>query len=207
MGTRGIWGFVHEGKEYLTYNHFDSYPSGLGQNIAQYLNSVDVEFLRSRVRELRLVNEAGPGPTPDEVERLACFADRGVQDGDLRKKWYVLLRHTQGDPEATLRAGVMIDGASFAGESIFCEWGYVIDLDEELFEVYEGFRKKPPTEGRFGGRYAPEEGAFSRETYYAIQRVAAFGLARRIPDMRGWEYGFAAGKEAAEEQAREQEEE
>jgi len=30
MGTRGIFGFIYKGKRYIVYNHFDSYPSGLG---------------------------------------------------------------------------------------------------------------------------------------------------------------------------------
>jgi hypothetical protein len=29
----------------------------------------------------------------------------------------------------------------FAADSLFCEWGYVINLDDNLFEVYKGFNK------------------------------------------------------------------
>ena len=58
---------------------------------------------------------------------------------------------------------------SFAGESLSCEWAYVVDSDKRTFEVYEGFNKEPldPSE-RFasapvdvgatsmeGGRYHP----------------------------------------------------
>ena len=34
---------------------------------------------------------------------------------------------------------------NFAADSLFCEWAYVLDLDREVLEVYEGFQKKPTT--------------------------------------------------------------
>lgn len=37
MGTRGTWGFVADGDEKLTYNHFDSYPDGLGVDVLDAL--------------------------------------------------------------------------------------------------------------------------------------------------------------------------
>lgn len=33
MGTSGLFGFVYNGKYYVVYNHYDSYPDGLGQDI------------------------------------------------------------------------------------------------------------------------------------------------------------------------------
>ena len=37
MGTRGLWGFRKDGKDKLTYNHFDSYPDCLGHTIVEFL--------------------------------------------------------------------------------------------------------------------------------------------------------------------------
>ena len=39
MGTRGIVGFVSGGQEKLTYNHSDSYPSGLGVAVLEWAKS------------------------------------------------------------------------------------------------------------------------------------------------------------------------
>ena len=40
MGTRGFLGVVVGGDVTLTYNHFDSYPSELGANVAQFCETM-----------------------------------------------------------------------------------------------------------------------------------------------------------------------
>jgi hypothetical protein len=37
----------------------------------------------------------------------------------------------------------MIEGADFLKDSLFCEWGYVINLTTNRLEIYRGFQKKP----------------------------------------------------------------
>lgn len=43
MGTRGAYGFYKDGQNKLTYNHFDSYPEGLGNTV--------VDFCRATMRK------------------------------------------------------------------------------------------------------------------------------------------------------------
>ena len=38
---------------------------------------------------------------------------------------------------------------SFAGDSLYCEYGYVIDLDRMMFEVYRGLNGEIISDGRF----------------------------------------------------------
>lgn len=44
-----------------------------------------------------------------------------------RPTWYQLLRETQGDPAAILRAGVIADGSRYVG----VEWRYLVDFDAQ----------------------------------------------------------------------------
>ena len=37
MGTRGFWGVRDNGRTRFTYNHFDSYPTGLGVDVAEFI--------------------------------------------------------------------------------------------------------------------------------------------------------------------------
>ncbi len=58
----------------------------------------------------------------------------------------------------------MIDSESFATDSLFCEWGYLANLDTDTLEVYRGFNKGE-AEGRFAGPV--EEGGYGPITLVA----------------------------------------
>ena len=40
MGTSGAIGFVVDGKEFVAYNHFDSYPENLGKEVVEFIRSL-----------------------------------------------------------------------------------------------------------------------------------------------------------------------
>jgi hypothetical protein len=45
----------------------------------------------------------------------------------------------------------MVDGAGFLRDSLFCEWAYIVNLDDDdgVLEVYRGFNKNPQATGRY----------------------------------------------------------
>lgn len=176
MGTRGIFGFRSGQRDFITYNHFDSYPSELGAKVVRFIRDDDLSTLPARVQALRLVPEDGMASAED-VDRLARFADPSVSTRDLAE-WYVLLRGTQGNPAKVLEAGVMIDSHEFVKDSLFCEWGYIINLDENTLEVYRGFQDQPHDHGRYAhlsdGDWTPEFAGQSR--YYPIALIGTLPL-------------------------------
>lgn len=166
MGTRGFITFVVDGIEKTTYNHFDSYPEGLGVEVLAFARG-DMNTAREQARALRLVTDDIP-PTAEDKVALAQFADLNVSrrtDDD----WYVLLRRTQGDPAAILRSGYMIDNHAFPTDSLFAEYGYVVDFDAGAFEAYRGFQREPHAKGRFAGRDG-------RDGYYPVALAASWPL-------------------------------
>lgn len=171
MGTRGFLGFVVDGTEKIAYNHWDSYPDGLGLTVLAWLRETDLEALPERVRALEVVSDEVP---PDDLQvaklQRAGFVNTDVGGRSERVTWYQALRETQGNPEATLAAGFVEDAHLFPLDSLFCEWGYLVDLDAGVLEVYKGFTRGEATEGRWAGQR--EEGS----DYAAVTRVKSWPL-------------------------------
>ncbi|MFW6281217.1 MAG: hypothetical protein ACOC1O_00255 [bacterium] len=167
MGTRGVWGFYKNGKTYATYNHYDSYPTGLGETIKNFVLRNPKEKIENLVNELYLVEEDGV-PSTKEVELLQKYNNENVNEGKLQ--WYNLLRETQGNPQAyiddeNLRA--FINSEEFLKNSLFCEWAYIINLDEEVLEIYRGFVTNPPQ----NSRYYDDSNPHTTNGYYPVEMV------------------------------------
>ena len=139
MGTRGSWGYRLDGALKVTYNHFDSYPSGLGAAVHRHARDLaeDPEA-RTKVAALTLVDE-DDAPTAEQLAAL-----RNVT-GDVSeaRDWYWALHGLQGDPGAILSAGYMTDGRDFAEHGSRCMWVYVIDMDAGELIVHAGDMSTP----------------------------------------------------------------
>lgn len=134
MGTRGFVGFVVDGTEKIAYNHWDSYPSGLGVDVLTWLRGADLADAKEKARALRVVDPRSRA-TDEDIERLRQYADPDVSSRDLHE-WYVLLHETQGKPDAILAAGVVEDGTRIGWQ----EWGYLVDFDANELRVHDGSR-------------------------------------------------------------------
>lgn len=183
MGTRGATGVRICGVDKISYNHFDSYPDGLGDkmvaDIRRLLRDPGLDGMRKLATEMRLVNGEAEKPTPADVAKLKRFTDLGVSR-QSEDDWYCLTRRAHGRLADTLKSGIMIDAASFMADSLFCEYAYVVNLDDVAFEVYRGFQKEPHTKGRYAAMPIRDEvGRKARcsTVYYPVALVGSFDLA------------------------------
>ncbi|MFH8405535.1 hypothetical protein ACH4FX_12280 [Streptomyces sp. NPDC018019] len=148
MSTRGFLSFAVDGETKTSYVHHSAHPEGLGLTVLAWLLTADFAVAKSAAQALRVVSESDE-PTAQDITRLWQYYDPNVGGRSEHPTWYQLLRGTQGDPAAILDAGVIEDASSFPAESLFAEWGYVIDFDTQALEVYCGFQEEPHDEGRF----------------------------------------------------------
>lgn len=174
MGTRGIYGFRLNDTDYLTYNHYDSYPEYLGNHITKALREYfkkdgTIEELRAKVSSMRIIKDESEIPSEEDKERFKELWSN-VSTG---QDWYSYLRGLQGDIMGHIKYGIMSVADNFILDSLFCEWGYIVNLDTEILEVYKGFQDAPHNMGRYSD-YVPDEGRIS--TYYACALIAEYPL-------------------------------
>lgn len=114
MSTQGAIGFRVGGADRIAYNDADSYPDCLGNmmmefiadGIEQYGYSSWLARTKQRVEALKDI------PYDDDKEVI------------------------DQDPEKLLAAGVYMDRRDHLFDPSFCAWAYIINLDDEVLEMY-----------------------------------------------------------------------
>jgi len=157
------------------YGQWDGYPSGQGETVLKFLQSCDLKSFTEQVSKLKEF-------TTEEVMALCveCGADdKGDMDHEASKTFYSKYPYLSRDAGATILqmiADDTVDGVrlytGFAGDSLFCEWAYVIDLDNNRLEVMKGFQTEP-NKDRFAEFFEEND----RDTqYYPVALKAFFSL-------------------------------
>lgn len=179
MGTRSLTCVVLDGKfKVAQYGQFDGYPSGQGNTALEIMRKIlqenQLERFKEKVRALSQLTEA---------EHKQLWIDVGADPS----KDYVSLEignaFDEKHPELSRRTAAEILGLvmyrdisrvqlseDFAHDSLFCEWAYVVDLDQGIFEVHKGFAKSPHSEGRFA------HGKCESSGYYPVRLAKSYKL-------------------------------
>lgn len=145
MTTRGLWGFRIGGVDKTTYNHSDSYPTSLGKNIVYFVQKHHSQELKEIAERIVLVHNDDQ-PTRDQIAEVTEYIDVHEPVTD----WYNLLRGIQGEPDYYAQGlRYMIDDHGFIRDSLFCEYGYIINLDDSVLEFWRGFQNKPQPGNRY----------------------------------------------------------
>lgn len=155
MGTRGLYGFRCDGRNYLAFEN-PAGPHALGADIAAELpvlfppqqrdwqHQRDAARVTAVVRQLRLV-EAKARPEEGEARQLRPIVGRWWRPPrwelgrPLEETWMDLLGSLRGSLLGMLISGVCIDDAWFFADPE-CEWAYIVNLEAGRFELHRGER-------------------------------------------------------------------
>lgn len=183
MGTRNLT-VVKSGGEYkiAQYCQWDGYPAGKGIDLLHVLRGTTQEQLREAVSRVVLLNAK-------EVESLwATVGATGnwvdMKTSDEFKRLYPSLHRDNGGPElltlllSSTRYVPHYFDMKFAADSLMCEWCYVIDLDEGVLDVYQGFNTEPlgPKERFAFLESETRTPALSGEKYHPVKFLSSFLL-------------------------------
>jgi hypothetical protein len=189
MGTRHLV-CVADGGEYKVaqYGQFDGYPDGVGLHILRFVRWEDnLKQLKEGLKYLRWATEEDY----QRVKKECGLDDTGWMNMDqaevFGKHFPELARETSSEILEMIVENAMRqrpkqiaiqDSIDFAGDSLFCEWAYVIDFDKGTLEVYKGFNQDP--EAYRGQRFenAPlnEWKSHSGNNYYPIVLAKTYFL-------------------------------
>lgn len=185
MGTRGALGFYKDGTEKVAYNHYDSYPSGLGSDTLKFCKDTTIKEMEETFNKIVLVDEQSE-PTNEQIKECKEYYDSSVSSKS-EKDWYCLLRHAQGTLEP-YKNGLkyMIDSKEFLTNSLFCEYAYIINLDTEMLEFYIGFNKDPKANGRYADKATDNQGycgvALKKE--FPLESITTMSIENILDEMK-----------------------
>jgi hypothetical protein len=152
MGTRHLICVVKDGEfKVAQYGQWDGYFSGQGQDILNFLRSdefsldtfkeqLDKCYYIDQATYERLLTEGGVHIKDDgfvAYDEMKRFSETHLGKFFSRDTGSDILRLIHN--EDTLTQIPLRDNITFAADSLFCEYAYVIDVDKEVFEVYTGF--------------------------------------------------------------------
>lgn len=154
MGTRNLTMVVSNGKfKVAQYGQWDGYPKGQGATVLSFLKSTNLDDFKKRLKQVKFMGKK------EKAEMDGFLKSIGSKDGwmtgeqsEKYQKKYPLLTRDNGAKilqmimDSTENPIYLNNSVSFATDSLFCEWAYLIDLDKNVLEVYTGFNKEPLTE-------------------------------------------------------------
>jgi hypothetical protein len=151
VSTRGVWGFRIDGQDKIAYIAAEASPAYFGRRFVACLRAQPLDVLRALARRITVV--------PNVPNTSQAIWD---QQADV-----VMLAQNPSP--------VIIDHADFLQDSLFCEWGYVADLDRERLDIYQGKNRR---KHRQAPQYAITQ---AYDGYWACERLLDLDLAT-LPD-------------------------
>ena len=182
MGTRGLTAVVADGSYRIAqYGQWDHYPSGQGVTVRDFLVGMNEPHFRAQLAKCRWIteeeidtaNEAAGIAKGDEwitMDQSTRFYAQPAVRFLTRDHGAQILQIVNDAPEDTIR---LLNSIDFAGDSLFCEYAYVVDFDKRTFEVYKGFNKAPVPNGERFAKAPLDEDAGG---YQPIRLLATFSL-------------------------------
>jgi hypothetical protein len=180
MGTRNLTVLVSEGEiKIAQYGQWDGYPDYMGINILKFLREIDVEIMKKQAKNVFFIDEDKQSEIDLYLKEIGSTNGYlNKEQSDLYYEKYKFLDRSIGSDilemvynEEFNKPMLLNNSITFSGDSLFCEWAYVIDLDKNLFEVYEGFNKNELNENNRFFKYTIEN-----EEYHPIKLKKEFPL-------------------------------
>lgn len=171
MGTRHLIAVVLDGEyKVAQYGQWDGYLTGQGNAILKFLGQLggddNLACFEKNLRRCKFITDSDiirfrEDENSQETKQFIDFADR-----DIGSKILYFIRDYELDETIYLR-----DSITFGADSLFCEYAYVIDLDNKVLEVYTGFNRSPIDSSERFASIPPET-----DGYYQVKLFSKYNF-------------------------------
>lgn len=197
MGTRHLIAVQLDGQYRIAqYGQWDGYPSGQGDTVLKFLESWERPLFEDKLRAASFLTD----------EDVAALNKRIKEEkiDDWTRRWPELCRDAGAEILRLVEKsefGIKLKNSiGFAAESLFCEYGYVIDLDTNKLEVFKGFQKDALPENDRFAKAVPDDTTYKAEGYFPIRMVASYPL-DKLPTLKQMELDVEGPPDDEEEEA------
>lgn len=151
MGTRNLTVVILDGEvKVAQYGQWDGYLQGQGETVFHFIENVmDLRVFKAAVRKCSFLKD-------EEITsrwKMLGADGSGLVHHSVATKFANLYPELSRDVAANIlkmihkrKTGMRLaNSVDFAGDSLFCEYGYVLDLDKKVLEIYKGCNQEPLT--------------------------------------------------------------
>lgn len=151
MGTRHLIA-VQKDNEYKVaqYGQWDGYLDGQGRDILEFISIPEnLQRLKKALSKVRFIDDKKDKKFLDSYNKNApSWSNEPDNRTEEQKRWFNLYmtrdlgaKILKNIVESEDKEIILRNSISFTGDSLFCEYAYVIDFDKNTFEIYIGFNK------------------------------------------------------------------
>jgi hypothetical protein len=174
VGTRNLTMVQKNNKLVVAqYGQWDGYPFGQGVKVLRFAKKISNELNRikfeEQLKKCVYITEEKRKELYESVLGPSYSKDGWItieQSNKLANAFPTLHRDTCANILDIIFHSedeiiYLIDASDFAGDSVFCEWAYLINLDTNQLEVYRGFNEEPLEKSeRFYSTNTPNNGHY-----------------------------------------------
>lgn len=185
MGTRNLTVVKYNNDiKIAQYGQWDGYPEGQGRVIVDFLmGDGNVEKLKEKLGRVRFIDHEGQDKKFIESynEKAPSFSSDPDNRSDEEKEWWdtfmtrdlgaEILKNVANSNKEEI---ILNDSFDFGNDSLFCEYAYVVDLDQDLLYVYEGFQEKPHNKGLWANLDKQESDEDNE--YYPVKPIGKMAI-------------------------------
>ena len=163
MGTRNLIMVKSDGKYKIAqYSAWDGYPEGNGFDVVEFINNpqFDKDLFKTKVDNLTEWTQEEIESIPQSIISYELYPELSSDTGTE------VLKLIYED-----KVKKVISKIHFASDSLFCEWGWLINLDTNFLDCFIGFQTEPLSENQ--PFYDIQHKMTEDDEYYPIQLICS----------------------------------